>query len=100
MRSTRYRRSKQKAEESQHEYVSQSRLQEPTIWNCKGMTLKLRICTAGQSMKFAFSAGKYTSWNFLATARRPPPSVTVMNVKKSASPIPVVSPVHTYKLSG
>lgn len=50
------------------------------------MTLKLRICTAGQSKKFAFSEGRYTSWNFRATARRPPPSVTVMNVKKAARP--------------
>lgn len=27
------------------------------------------------------------SWNFLVTARRPPPSATVMNVKKHARPI-------------
>ena len=32
-----------------------------TIWNCNGITLKFSICTAGQSMKFAFSAGRYTS---------------------------------------
>lgn len=37
-------------------------------------------------MKFAFRAGRYTSWNFRATARLPPPSATVMNVKKHAKP--------------
>ncbi len=51
------------------------------------MTLKFSICTAGQSMKLAFSAGKYTSWILRATARRPPPSVTVMKVKNIASPV-------------
>ncbi len=52
------------------------------------MTRKLRSCTAGQIMKFAFNAGIYTSWNFRVTARRPPPSATVMKVKKHARPIP------------
>ena len=46
---------------------------ELTIWNCKGIILKFKICTAGQSMKFALSAGRYTSWNLRPTARRPPP---------------------------
>lgn len=55
------------------------------------MTLKLRICTAGQSKKFAFSDGRYTSWNLRVTALRPPPSVTVMNVKKAARPTILVS---------
>ena len=55
------------------------------------MTLKLRIWTAGQSKKFAFSDGRYTSWNLRDTALRPPPSVTVMNVKKAARPVVLVS---------
>jgi len=51
------------------------------------MTRKLRSCTAGQIMKFAFKAGMYTSWNFRVTARRPPPSATVIKVKKHARPV-------------
>lgn len=38
-------------------------------------------------MKFAFKAGMYTSWNFRVTSRRPPPSVTVIKVKKHARPV-------------
>lgn len=67
--------------------ISLDYIEQLTIWNCRGTTLKLRICTAGQSKKFAFREGRYTSWNFRATARRPPPSVTVMNVKKAARPV-------------
>ena len=55
---------------------------------------KFTNCTAGHSMKLAFKAGRYTSWNFRITALRPPPSVTVMNVKKHANPVP-----HQYNAS-
>ena len=62
------------------------------------MTLKLRICTIGQSMKLALSAGRYTSWNLRATARRPPPSVTVMKVKKHARPAIYVNKVSSVNM--
>jgi hypothetical protein len=48
---------------------------------------KLIIWTVGQTRKLALRAGTYTSWNFLVTARLPPPSATVMNVKKAARPV-------------
>ena len=51
-------------------------------------------------MKFAFRAGRYTSWNFLVTARRPPPSVTVMNVKNAARPVFLSVPGLELKTSG
>lgn len=50
------------------------------------MTRKLIICTAGQTIQLALSAGTYMSWNLRCTALFPPPSATVMNVKKHARP--------------
>lgn len=57
-----------------------------TTWNWVGRTRKFKICTAGQTIKFAFSVGRYISRNLRPTARLPPPSAMVITVKKNAMP--------------
>jgi hypothetical protein len=59
---------------------------ELTNWNWMGIMRKLMIWTNGHTMKLALSVGRYISRSLCDTARRPPPSATVMTVKKVAIP--------------
>lgn len=45
------------------------------------------IWTAGQTIKFALSVGRYMSRNLREIARRPPPSATVITEKNIAIPV-------------
>lgn len=68
-----------------------------TSWNWIGITLKLIIWTRGQTIKLALRVGRYISRSLFDTARRPPPSATVMTVKNVA--IPAYVSGNTQKIS-